>query len=100
DVAVIALKLLLGGELDAEIGGLAAALAVLPGTVFALVDRALRPAPEIDPEAAVDLVLRRRALRHAGSRLCRCACCPDRPSPLTRGGGACSTRVLRKRRAV
>src|SRR5690606_13570395 len=57
DVAVIALELLFGGELDAEVGRLSAALAVLPGTVFALVDRALRPAPEIDPEAAVDLVL-------------------------------------------
>src|SRR5208282_211907 len=37
DVAVIALELLLGRELDAVIGGLAAALAVLAGAVFALV---------------------------------------------------------------
>src|SRR3546814_14565624 len=53
DAAVVALQLLLGGELGAVVGRLAAALAVLAGAVLALVDRALGAAPEIDPEAAV-----------------------------------------------
>ena len=42
DVAVIALELLLGAQLDAEVGNLAlAALTVLAGAIFALVDRAI-----------------------------------------------------------
>src|SRR5207237_10160824 len=42
DVAVIALELLLGAQLDAVVGNLAlAALAVLAGSIFAAVDRAL-----------------------------------------------------------
>jgi hypothetical protein len=58
DVAVVALELLLGLQLGAEIGRLALApLAVLAGTVFAAVDRALRAAPDVLAEAAVDLVL-------------------------------------------
>src|SRR3546814_20228834 len=67
DAAVVALQLLLGGELGAVVGRLAAALAVLAGAVLALVDRALGAAPEIDPEARVDRVLRRQALGHGGA---------------------------------
>ena len=40
-------------------------LAVLAGARFALVERALRPAPDVLAEAAVDLVLGAEALRHA-----------------------------------
>ena len=64
DVAVVALQLLLGGELGAEIRRLAAALAVLAGTVFTLVEGALGATPEIDAETAVDLVLSGFALGH------------------------------------
>src|SRR3546814_13958785 len=75
-------------DLGAVVGRLAAALAVLAGAVLALVDRALGAAPEIDPEAAVDLVLRRKALGHGGAipfframpaRLSRRPCCSGRP---------------------
>src|SRR5882757_4251938 len=65
DRAVIALQPLLGHQLQAVVGWLLAALAVLAGAVFALVDRALGTAPQVDPEAAVDLVLRLRAFAHA-----------------------------------
>ncbi len=58
DIGVIALELLLGGELRSEVGRLLAALAVLAGAVFAAVERALRPAPQIHREAAIDLVFR------------------------------------------
>src|SRR5690606_29310542 len=58
DVAVIALELLLGAELQAEVRHLAlAALAVLAGAVFALVHGALRAAPDVLAHAAVELVL-------------------------------------------
>jgi hypothetical protein len=59
DIAVIALELLLRHELRAEVGRLLAALPVLAGTVVAVaIERALAAAPEIDAEAAVDLVFR------------------------------------------
>jgi hypothetical protein len=46
DVGVIALQLLLGAQLRAEVGHLAlAALSVLAGAVFATIDGALRAAP-------------------------------------------------------
>jgi hypothetical protein len=65
DVAVLALQLLLGAQLHAEVGELAlAALAVLAGAVFTAVDRGLRTAPDILAHAAVDFVLRRCALAH------------------------------------
>src|SRR5262249_43650328 len=65
DVGVVALELLLGAELNAEIGRLAlASLAVLAGAILAAVYRALGPAPDVLAEAAVDLVLRRCALGH------------------------------------
>ena len=65
DVAVIALELLLGLELDAEVRNLAlAALAVLAGAIFALVDRGLRAAPDVLAHAAIELVLGAGALRH------------------------------------
>ncbi len=65
DIAVIALQLLLGAELNAEIRELAfAPLAVLAGAIFAEVDRAFRPAPDILAVTAVDLVLRLCALCH------------------------------------
>src|SRR5262245_15099166 len=66
DVAVIALELLLGAELDAEIGELALpTLAVLARAVFAAVDGAFRAAPDVLAVAAVDLVLRRCTLGHS-----------------------------------
>ena len=64
EIGVIALQLLLGGELGPEIGRLLAPLAVLAGAVFAAVERALRPAPQIDAETAIDLVFRFLALAH------------------------------------
>src|SRR3546814_1634464 len=54
-VAIIALELLLGAQLDAEVGHLAlAALSVLAGTIFALVDRALRATEDVLAHAAVE----------------------------------------------
>ncbi len=65
DVAVVAAQLLLGAQLHAIVGELAlAALAVLAGTVFAVVDGALRAAPHVLAHAAIDLVLRLVALGH------------------------------------
>ncbi len=68
NVAVVALELLLGAELLAVVGELAlAALAVLAGTGFTLVERALGPAPDVLAEAAIDLVLGADALGHLGT---------------------------------
>src|SRR5262249_20850026 len=65
DVAVVALELLLGAQLLAVVGELGLApLAVLAGARLAPVDGALRPPPDVLPEAAVDLVLGADALRH------------------------------------
>src|SRR5207253_7015863 len=65
DVGVIALQLLLGAQLHAEVGEFSlAALAMLAGAVFTLVDRALRAAPDILAHPAVDLVFRLTALCH------------------------------------
>ena len=65
DVAVIALQLLLGAQLDAIVGHLAlAALAVLTGTIFALVDRRFGTAPDILAHATVEFILGACALRH------------------------------------
>src|SRR5262249_39855783 len=53
DIGVIALQLLLGAQLHAEVRELAlAALAVLAGAVFAAVDGALRAAPDVLAHAA------------------------------------------------
>src|SRR5262249_11428689 len=65
DVAVIAAQLLLGAQLHAVVGEFSlAALAVLAGTVFAVVDRALRAASDMLAHAAIDLVPPLMALRH------------------------------------
>src|SRR6201999_4210481 len=65
NVGVIALELLLGAQLHAEVGELAlAALAVLTGAVFPAVDGALRAAPDVLAHTAIDLVLRLTALSH------------------------------------
>src|SRR5205807_1042364 len=64
DIAVIALELLLGHQLGAEIRGLLAPLAVLAGTVVAAVQRALRATPQIDAKASIYLVLRPFSLAH------------------------------------
>src|SRR5689334_15200128 len=64
DIAVVALELLLGHQLHAEIGRLFAPLTVLAGAIFALGDRGFGPAPEIDTEAAIDFVLAFNALGH------------------------------------
>src|SRR3546814_7737947 len=64
-VAVIALQLLLGFKLNAVVADLAlAALAVLAGAVFALVDRAFRATPDVFAHPAVEFVLGAGALRH------------------------------------
>jgi hypothetical protein len=71
DVAVVALQLLLGAQLQAKIRHLGlAALAVLAGAVGALVHRALRATPEVLAHTPVNLVLRRMALRHECLSLC------------------------------
>src|SRR5690606_2768555 len=62
DIAVVALQALLRHQLQTEIGGLLAALAVLARAIFAVVDGALGAAPEIDAQTAVDLVLSGNAL--------------------------------------
>src|SRR5205085_7178060 len=68
DVAVIALQLLLGAQLNAVIADLAlAALTVLAGAVFAPVDRALGPSEDVFAHAAVELVFGAGALRHCRS---------------------------------
>ena len=68
DVAVIALDLLLGLELGAEVGRLAlAALAMLAWPVFTLVVGAAGAAPDVLAHPAIDLVFRFRALRHRDS---------------------------------
>src|SRR5450759_2990326 len=65
NVGVVALQLLLGAQLHAEVGELAlAALAVLAGAVLAAVHRALRAAPDILAHPAIDLVFRLTALCH------------------------------------
>src|SRR3546814_627617 len=70
-VAIIALELLLGAQLDAEVGHLAlAALSVLAGTIFALVDRALRATEDVLAHAAVELVFGAAALRHEITPIC------------------------------
>src|SRR5690606_20878323 len=61
----VALELLLGLQLDAEVRNLVlAALAVLAGTVGALVDRRLGATPQVFTHGAVDLVLGAVALGH------------------------------------
>src|SRR5271156_2376323 len=115
DIAVIALDLLLGLELGAEVGGFAlASLAVLAGTVFAFVERAPGTAPDILAHPAVYLILRFCALRHRGSseersssgnapssastsRL-RAKLCADRLPPSSSGGHGCVKRRTRPRR--
>src|SRR5439155_2830686 len=65
DIGVIALELLLGAQLHAEVGELAlAALAVLAGTVFPAVHGALRASPDVLAHTAIDLVFRLTALSH------------------------------------
>src|SRR5262249_16105968 len=65
DVGVVALQLLLGAQLYAEVRELAlAALAVLAGAVFPAVHGALRAAPDILAHTAIDLVFRLTALCH------------------------------------
>jgi hypothetical protein len=68
NVAVIALQLLLGHQLGAEIGRLLAAGAVLAGRGFLTArQRALATAPQIDAQAAVDFEFRFNTLSHGSS---------------------------------
>ena len=69
DIAVIALQLLLGFELQAVVGGLALARGrpMHAGPVFTLVDRRFRSAPQVFADAAVKLVLGANALCHQSS---------------------------------
>jgi hypothetical protein len=65
NIGVIAFKLLLGAELDAEIGKLALApLAMLARAIFAFIDRTLGAAPDVLAHAAVNFMFRGSALRH------------------------------------
>src|SRR5208337_1442724 len=65
DVRVIALQLLLCLQLRSEVRGLSpAALAMLARSIFALVERAFRTAPEIFPEAAINFMFGADALCH------------------------------------
>src|SRR5690606_10348311 len=65
DVAVVALQLLLGAQLNAEVRRLAlAALAVLARAVGALVHRGFRTAPDVFAKTAVKLELRSQTLGH------------------------------------
>src|SRR6185369_13252909 len=71
DVAVIEQKILLGAQLQAIVAGLAlAALAMLTGAVFALVDRAFRATPDVLAHPAVELVFGAGALGHRYSLNC------------------------------
>src|SRR5690606_19820369 len=68
NIAVIALQLLLGAQLEAEVGHLALApLAMLAGAVLAPVHRRFRPAPDVLAHTAIDLVFRGLALAHSHS---------------------------------
>ena len=65
DVAVIALELLLGAQLDAKVRDLRlAALAVLAGAIFAPVDRALGTSEDVFTHAAVEFILGAGTLAH------------------------------------
>src|SRR5690606_25376053 len=65
DVAVVALQLLLGLQLQAEVRNLLlAALTVLAGAVRALVDGGFRPAPQVFTHHRVEFVLGAMALGH------------------------------------
>jgi hypothetical protein len=48
----------------AEVGQLRTPLAVLAGPVITNIDGAFRPTPEINAEAAIDLILRLYAFTH------------------------------------
>ena len=86
DVAVVALELLLGHQLQAEIRHLAlAALAVLARTVGTRVDRRLRTAPQVFTHAAVNLVFLRMTLRHVLSIRCGPARPPSKACDLNGG---------------
>src|SRR5690606_10435813 len=67
-VAVVALQLLLGAQLQAEFRHLVlAALAMLAGAVGAAVHRGLRTTPDVFAHTAVDFVLGAMALGHRSS---------------------------------
>jgi hypothetical protein len=71
DVAVIAAQLLLGAQLDAEVRHLRlAALAVLAGAIFALVDRALGTSEDVFAHAAVEFILGAGTLAHDLGPIC------------------------------
>ncbi len=66
NVGVVALELLLGAQLHAEVGELAlAALAMLAGPIFAAIDGALGAAPDILAHTAIKLVLGLNSLCHS-----------------------------------
>jgi hypothetical protein len=102
DVAVIALELLLGAELDAVVAELAlAALAVLAGAVFAAVDRALGPSEDVLAHAAVELVFGAGALRHVSFSNSRFRCARDRTAgPVTSNAIAASPGMRDQLRAA
>ena len=82
DVAVIALELLLGSELDAIVADLALpALAMLAGAIFAAVHRALGTSEDVLAHAAVELVFGAGALRHVSFSNSRFVCAPGTAPP-------------------
>src|SRR5690606_3582415 len=65
NISVVALELLLGTELLAEIGKFAlAALTMLTGAIFTAVDRRFGPTPNVFAKTAVELVLGGMAFAH------------------------------------
>ncbi len=77
DVAVVALQLLLGHQLQTEVRRLLAALTMLAGAILTAVDRALGAAPEVDAQTAVDLILGLLTLAHTIIAFST-VCCPNR----------------------
>jgi hypothetical protein len=103
DVGVVALELLLGLELLAEVGNLAGApLAVLARPRGPTVEGALRASPDILAEAAIDLMLGANALGHPRLRLSICTgsgafSSGDAPGPWAAGRVARQATEARRR---
>ena len=64
NIAVVATQALLGAELNTIVARFAASLPMLARAVFSDVHRALGPAPQVFPEAAVELVFRTQSFGH------------------------------------
>ena len=79
NIAIIALELLFGAQLNAEVGKFAlAALAMLAGAVFPAVYRAFRAPPDILAHPAIKFVFGALALRHDDRLQFACFSFPER----------------------